>query len=903
MIKRIMVMIFMSVSMYASSYVCETNPEYIEYMNGERVILSDSSKFDDEAVCNESCRRYSSCIDGRIVADGVILTIGNREFLTEEEKDDVESKMASGLFSKLYITADGTKNEVDLGGQVSLSDWTAPIGTPTVDNPILTNSYAYGSLLFKWEKTLSITGGTVDSIHKIYVEPNDISNMFDKAVPGVDGKGVYYIEIDGTKIAVDQNQSSNNPTLPGMIYEDAYNYVKMVDNNGTYSIEYKVAGVVKTAFDDGTFHDMKLIGGVFTEPAKYRILTSINGVDANMEGGTYVDMFGVEQQHSFGIEYQINNNGYKCSIFGNSTNLGGDLGPNLFTSQYNCESVCYNQDQCIPWEESTCKLVGTEVAKPVTDYTGKTVFTQKTYNWACDKEYEKIVGCNKWAVVTQAGNTDIGTYDPGYETLDFSANFTDAIGAASIGENSLHIWSGWAGYCENGMLFDNSWMSDPMQLLSLATMAFTGALQGGYGDTLQGLAQSGADSVLSAADSAAEWANNVGVIGDDTYFKVIDTIWDTSDTVVQTVQGGTPSITESLSRAVSYETSTDLLRIASDVYTIATPLFSEVSEEDVKEADDYMKAIMGESQVEQAALNYATCMSSIGLSFVDMAGYTADANITSEELLSPTQHPARLTVSQFHTLQVLSVGMNIKENYLVTKVENDILTITPLTRIALTNIGEAICAPLKTAYIKQKRTTLAAENSSSGGSKGAAMATAAVGAAIGYLPPPYNLIGTIIFKMLTSISDGDACTDYDLAMKWGITQAKTNKAIQGNQCHLQMSFCVKKWVWGSCMRHRTNFCCYDQETTKIFVEAVKEELNKGWWSCNDISIYDMQNVSFRECESGETPSKDKCMSSAKYQELINVLMKNATKGLDVGRLANQAAESLQLPGQKTPWEE
>lgn len=183
-----------------------------------------------------------------------------------------------------------------------------------------------------------------------------------------------------------------------------------------------------------------------------------------------------------------------------------------------------------------------------------------------------------------------------------------------------------------------------------------------------------------------------------------------------------------------------------------------------------------------------------------------------------------------------------------------------------------------------------------------AVAMAAIGVGLSMLPPPANLIASILFKIMTSISNGNACDDEELAMKWGIIQAKTNKALQGAQCHMVRSECVAEWFWGACMRDRNYYCCYDQETTRIFVEGVKEQLQRGWEDCSDITIFDLQNVSFRECQGNERPSVNKCFPSGKYKELIDALTKNAIKGLDVERLKDQAVQGLTLPGQGTPWD-
>jgi len=196
---------------------------------------------------------------------------------------------------------------------------------------------------------------------------------------------------------------------------------------------------------------------------------------------------------------------------------------------------------------------------------------------------------------------------------------------------------------------------------------------------------------------------------------------------------------------------------------------------------------------------------------------------------------------------------------------------------------------------------IAVDNNGGGGINAEAMASAALGQALGYLPPPYNLMASIALKVLTSVSEGNACTDEDLAMSWGPQQYKTNKALKFSQCHDVDSGCVSKLFGGSCIRRAYYKCCYDQEITKIFVEGVKEQLGKSWIKnqCDDIEISDLKEVSFRKCLNNENPINNKCFPQDSWLALNIAIKKQAVKGFDANSLGNMAIDAM--PIGNDPW--
>jgi hypothetical protein len=69
-------------------------------------------------------------------------------------------------------------------------------------------------------------------------------------------------------------------------------------------------------------------------------------------------------------------------------------------------------------------------------------------------------------------------------------------------------------------------------------------------------------------------------------------------------------------------------------------------------------------------------------------------------------------------------------------------------------------------------------------------------------------------------------------------------------------------------------------------------LNQGWENCQGITINDLKNISFRECRTGELPSVNKCIATDKFDDYIQTLFKQATKGINVQGLAEQIKQAI-----------
>ena len=83
------------------------------------------------------------------------------------------------------------------------------------------------------------------------------------------------------------------------------------------------------------------------------------------------------------------------------------------------------------------------------------------------------------------------------------------------------------------------------------------------------------------------------------------------------------------------------------------------------------------------------------------------------------------------------------------------------------------------------------------------------------------------------------------------------------------------------------------------MEGIKPQLGKDWSSCNDISINDLQNISFQVCKSGQDPYLDKCFPTASFIEFQTEMKRQASKSLSsqsMQDVIDQAVNSMAIPG-------
>jgi hypothetical protein len=600
-------------------------------------------------------------------------------------------------------------------------------------------------------------------------------------------------------------------------------------------------------------------------------------------------------------------------------NIGGDLesGTN-FSNKSSCNTNCFAQNSCAELVPNPCKPVNIEYVNPVTDYTGKTVYTERKITYECNSTQTKTIGCDKWEIKLNSGSFDYNT--SGVGTIFKSRTETDkAQNIMAMLEQQLHIFSGWEGQCESGTMFDNPF-SDPMAILGYAMMVYSAA--GEISKDATGVSKEVKDihdGIQKGFDTASKTVEKINPFANGGTTNVAANELNAANAAGKSVLGSIPPPVDSFSDTLSKLNDTSI-SIYGDVHLLYTDIAKLAmaalapSDEELQQADYFNKAWLGSSDADEASLAYANCMASIGLSFPNMVSFSADdMNNTSPELQNTLSNPIRLTTDQVAMLMDATSVKYVEAAYLPLDYDEatGIITYVALNRVAFEQAGQVICAG-KLATAINIDNQVAGENSSSGGGSGSAIGIAVAKMAIQKIAmimggPIAGIIASVIIDLVTSLKSGDACHDKDIASQWGLIQLKTNTFLNFDQCHATKTECAAKWFWGSCMRTRHKYCCYDQISTRIFAEGLKQEMyppidpktnlpNKHIWdSCNDITINDLKDISFRKCNTDEEPYADHCFPSDKYKEFSDAIKKSGVVGFDFKGAADQAINSLAIP--------
>jgi hypothetical protein len=655
---------------------------------------------------------------------------------------------------------------------------------------------------------------------------------------------------------------------------------------------------------------------------------------------------------SFECSQSTSNNvtGYQCTQRGGE-NLGGDLGGNLFSSKTSCDSACFEQNQCTTYAESNCNIVDEKLSEPVTDYLGKTVYRKKALTYNCQDRVDKQVGCAEYDVKVTQGDIDYNINSIGYETKNFSGNFENALTKVQMLEvGQQHIFSGWEGKCVSGMKWDFSYLSDPMTIMSYAMSAyssmnyltkadvgwakelqsnfdgFTEGIENSFNEAMGSLTEEGS-TYKSITDSISTTYENVkssiGIegttsdIGKEVANQTSDVASSTSGTVSGTdklidINKIEETIKNNISEytgiewnetmeiggvKLSYEKYLNITQGSLITFGVRSALVVLAPEEqDYITADKLLKGYAGIGTSDNEVQNYNSCMASIGASLPNLIAWSANsATSTSDQLVAPWKAPLRMTPEQLAAIAVVTSENFVTSNYIYKNNDNDILlSVIAMSQTAYIKAAQTICMGTKTSQAAEQ---IQATNNSK--DMTGAIALGIAKAALSMVCAPCGFAATIVMDMATNVfAKVNTCTDEEDAIQWGILDFKTNKFLNKQQCTYVNSECDKKVNFGfgsKCVRDRYEYCCYDQITTKVFAEGLKKQLNKDWSKCNDISVDDLKDISFRECRVGEIANINKCFPTEEYSEFQKVLFRQASKNIGTSLsngLIDQAINSM-----------
>lgn len=845
-ILNFLAILFSASLMADTSYMCSNDDAYQKFINGFSQSLDGITKWSNKTNCLNNCRDLNSCVSK--IADDSIPIASGKTSLTKSDSQKITASVAGLNFYSIRFISNQEVLDFVFDTHLSGSSFLFP--------PSANTSEPYQEHIV-WSKDNN------------YIKT--VSQLEDYNPTCPDGE-----VLQNNKCFKTITYAPTNSTCPlgGAL-------VSGVCRKDVYS--------TPICKNEDIFFGSRCYAKASTP--LFRVEARQGAKVLSMRSGTYLDpATGEETPTSFYATGYFRVSGYTCQAL-KGQSLPGDIGNNFFSSVNTCESACFIQKDCVPFDETkgNCVVTGTEYSHPVTDYTGKTVFTQATFNYKCTEVERVQTGCESYHVKNNYGSLSYDLSSIGWKYSTYSG-MEEAATKVLMTEQMQHIFSGWAGYCESGKVWNNPF-NDPLTILSYAFMAYEAAgsdlLKGtAVGDMHTSLQKNFNELAKTASERIDSFTESLGI-----------------GRIIEYAPGGGSSTSIGLSDKIKqWNTIKDYAvegwgtfalkwsSVASFAMQIAFP-----PKEEFIQADKLMQTWIGGSDQDNASLSYASCMASIGLSFPNLVSWSAsDTENASNELNFPWENPLRLTDQQVGILIAATSESYVKTLYIPMSSSGDINTFVALTGDAYFQAGQVICGG-KLA-VAQNLLNVSKNSPVSGGSN---IGMAAAKLALSVLPPPYNFVGTLIFDIVTAFESGDACNDLDIAMKWGLIQFKTNQHQSFGQCHKTGSECVAKWFWGSCMRTRHSYCCYDQITTRIFMEGLKPQLGKNWSSCSDVSINELKSISFVKCKTGQDPYLDKCFPASSYNEFVDAMKTQASKGLvttDMQGLIDQAVNSMAIPG-------
>lgn len=585
------------------------------------------------------------------------------------------------------------------------------------------------------------------------------------------------------------------------------------------------------------------------------------------------------------------------------------------TSNSQCEINCFRQNRCEANIQSPCKITKQKLSYPISDFTGKTVYTQSDSAVACKEKKKKIVGCKKYKTKNVSGTLNYSFGDIGVERLN-PVPFEDAISKMNMLNMPTHLWSGWYGNCMDGMKMDSSYLSDPLTVANYALSAYS-AYKFLGGTSISDYANSWSASkettkAASSATSVTKTSTFLTKTGDFLKTKVVDNSFAVIDNA----------------DLIQFGVQTSLI--------MAAP-----SEKDYTKAKNVIAGLAGDNSSSDVA-QYNSCMASIGLSLPNILGWNfQDVKNTSKQLIEPWNSPLQMTPKQLVILSSIhgedwvinnfrmddsykyikehnetieidnNTSFNVTDNNITQDHNHTIIIPQTLQVVALTGesyvtAGQTICLGGKVAgamnQMLNSREPSVPSMPNQNGQKAAKLAITA----IGLVNPVLALAMTVAIDLYNNmLAEVDTCKNKSEAITVNMLQYKTNLFYNFGQCHDIRRRCTARLFTKTCVQHTYDKCCYDSSLTRIFAEGTKEQLKRKWvknvnrkdiYLCNDTSISDFKNISLRTCKKGEIPSRDKCFSYDKYSEFKATLLMQAAKNMqdDTQGLLNQVTDSMIL---------
>ncbi|MHC3995698.1 hypothetical protein ACXWTF_12810 [Thiomicrolovo sp. ZZH C-3] len=432
-----------------------------------------------------------------------------------------------------------------------------------------------------------------------------------------------------------------------------------------------------------------------------------------------------------------------------------------------------------------CVLFSVQDQGLVGDLEGKRVFTTSEYAYQCTTTTVEEGDCIKYRESHTELNTSANPTGIPYISSDMGGSLGEMLGMISATEQINSIFSGWHGYCIDGLEVDFSGLTDPAFLAGIALSVAVAT----YGaDYVQGAGQeawSSGGAYAHAAKMAAEESAQLAVAslacaaqaGIDTYALLTrddDIGCDPVDEFCGE-EGGEGDSDQEFSLSVQdyndiiaedpdYADWIEIIRTEEDVLYVRIVMPPQETADSTKDAQEAAEKAREMARKIEAAVIVASMAACVGT-----AALTGSAATTA-------------TASDVSPTSTQAIG-------------------TKLASITAT----AICGPLCGAGV------------------------------------------SVLAEFATSFKQVNSCGSHSDAEEQGPRHVSTYEHKRHDMCHKIVRKCIDESPWGDCVLNAEYHCCYDQLLTRVLMEQIKAQLGKNWAHCTDVNLNEFTHISFRRC--------------------------------------------------------
>jgi len=493
---------------------------------------------------------------------------------------------------------------------------------------------------------------------------------------------------------------------------------------------------------------------------------------------------------------------------------------------------------------------------PIGDTTGKSVMSKRDVTRDCNVTKAQYGLCLNW----ENTNESFGQPPESYNSFK-SSDFSDSMGTlmATLGayDQIDHMWSGWKGYCEEGIKSDYSWAEDPMFWASLAMSAVLGSIGGGGSDSVTGAATD------VAVDAAVDEAEQTAI-----------------DAILEAAEQAMKDLLETVITDVTENMGKCLMAAAFD--GIAQIYQYNVDPNGDGECDPIDEICLDAV----AATDESDIMTMDSVEFYDMiAEYESSGDNITDQLViiddGTTDGIVSFRIKKANEMP----GANVADQEAMDEMKQDIKETTAMINAGVTAAALASCL----GGYSDATVSVSEPSDDDRASLRQGIGTA-IGAISSFLPTPYGmivgLVGKLILYTATSYDEIDSCSSEEDAKECGSRHEKTQKSLKYDLCHAISRECAETSMivgengplQNSCSLDGYTYCCYDQILTKVLVEQLKAQLGRDWTHCTGISVEDLKYVSLRQCTATEMADgedganffydKDNCSDGVNWLEAI-----------------------------------